>query len=83
MALNDSESPIHIEREKSPADPVPCGYIEVEIRDGDQPRFVLRPYHSEGTPVGSPLVLEIEGVRSLSAKLDHILNDGDSTEAAR
>lgn len=75
MALNDSESPLHIQSEKSPADPVSCDYVEVEIMEGDQPRFVLRPHHSEGTPVGTPLILEIEGVRSLSAKLDHILND--------
>lgn len=76
MALNDSEHPIHIKKSAEPVAPVPCDYIEVEVLDGAQPRFVLRPHHSEGTPVGMSLVLEIEGIRSLSTKLNHLLKEG-------
>jgi hypothetical protein len=81
MALNDTETSIHIEKVKSLTDPLPCDYIDVELSEGDQPRFVLRPHESGGQPVGSPVVLEIEGIRALSAKLDHILNDGPKTGA--
>jgi hypothetical protein len=73
MGLNDSEAPLHIQRTEHIAEPLPCDYIDVEVSDDEQPRFTLRPHQSGGSPVGSPIFLELEGVHALSAKLAHLL----------
>jgi hypothetical protein len=79
MALKDNETPIHIQRTANIAEPLSCDYIDVVVSDDVQPHFTLRPHRSGGSPVGSAIVLEIEGIRALSAKLAHILgNDGKS-----
>jgi hypothetical protein len=79
MALKDNETPIHIQKTENIAEPLPCDYIDVAVSDDDQPHFTLRPHRSGGSPIGSALVLEIEGIRALSAKLAHILGNEGKT----
>jgi hypothetical protein len=75
MTLNDTEMPLHIEKTEKLTTAIPCDYVDVAVSEDDQPRVTLRPHQADGSPVGSPIVLELEGIRALSAKLTHLLVD--------
>jgi hypothetical protein len=75
MALSEYVEPFDVSHIEVSLNPVPCDYIDVSPEEGDQPRFKLQPHKSSGLPIGSAVVLEMEGARALWRKLGQILGE--------